>query len=256
MILTIDIGNSNIVLGGYEEGTLRFMARMATSHHLEADQYAVQLGGILSLYGVSGQAVSGVIISSVVPGVTGVVARALGHFTNEAPHILSLADAGPIRVDIDNPGELGMDILASALAVHNTCPLPAVIIDMGTATKLTALTADAVLPGVSISPGLFVSLEALVGSTSLLRGISLDAPPAAIGRNTSASMQSGIVLGNAAMLDGMIERFEAEIGPAATIVATGGAAPLVIPHCRRSIQFSDSLLLDGLLLAYTHLKNN
>lgn len=252
MILAIDIGNSNIVLGGYIQGKIRFSARLATSHYLEADQYATQLYGILELYGAHKQHIEGVVLSSVVPGVTPKVVRAMTHFTSAQPMLLSLAHAGRVTVDIENPAELGMDILASAIAVCYSMPLPAVIIDMGTATKLTALDRDCRLRGVCISPGLFVSMEALVGSASLLRGIALEAPPAAIGRNSAQSMQSGLVLGTAAMLDGMIEHFKNEMEGIETFVATGGAAPIIIPHCRNNIQYSDTLLLDGLYQAYAN----
>ncbi|MDL2323858.1 type III pantothenate kinase [Ruminococcaceae bacterium OttesenSCG-928-A16] len=252
MVLTIDVGNSNIVLGGYQNDKICFLARIATNRHLEADQYALELRGILELYGVEQKSIKGIAISSVVPVVTPLLVQALAHFTNAKPLVLCLANAGNLRIDIEQPEELGMDLLASALATYHSYPLPAAIIDMGTATKITALDADGVLRGVSIAPGLFVSLEALVGGASLLKGIALNAPntPAAIGRNTAKSMQSGLLLGTADMLDGLLDRFAAEMGPLATIVATGGGAPLVIAHCRHKIDFVDTLLLDGLYWAY------
>lgn len=251
MILAIDIGNTNIVLGGYQDGAVRFLSRLSTNRHMEADEYAVQLRGVLALYGVAEETIEGIAMASVVPTVTDVVLRALGHFTSARPMLLGLKHAGPLTVDIENPAELGMDLLASAIAVQHTLPLPAVIIDMGTATKLIAIDADSKLRGVSISPGLYVSLEALVGNASLLRGIALgDAPVAVIGRNSTQSMQSGVVLGTASMLDGMIDRFAAELGGLRSIVATGGAAPVVISHCSHPIRFIDTLILDGLYLAY------
>lgn len=255
MILAIDVGNSNTVLGGYQNGDIRFLARTSTSRQMEADQYAIELRGILELYKVEMESIAGVVISSVVPSVTPLLVQALTHFTKAAPLVLSLADAEDMHIDIENPGELGMDIVASALAVRHSYPLPAAIIDMGTATKISALDANGTLRGVSIAPGVFVSLEALVGGTSLLKGISLDAPPAAIGRNTVQSMQSGLLLGTASMLDGLLDLFSKELGGLKTIVATGGAAPPIISHCRHSIQFTDTLLLDGLYAAYQQ-KNN
>lgn len=250
MILAIDIGNTNIVLGGFRGGPVKFLARMTTDRHMEADQYAVQLQGIFELYDVDKVTIEGIVLSSVVPGVTEVMLRALRHFTPVQPVLLNLQLASPLTVDIENPAELGMDLLASAIAVQAGYPLPAVIIDMGTATKLIAIDSDSKLRGVSIAPGLYVSLEALVGNASLLRGIALSAPPAAIGRNSTQSMQSGIVLGNACMIDGLIDKIAEEMGGLQSIVATGGAAPVVIPHCRHNIKFVDTLILDGLLLAY------
>lgn len=255
MLLAFDVGNSNIVMGGYCGDTLRFLTRFSTDHNLEADQYAVQLRGILQLYGVSAENISTILIASVVPEVTPVLMRALKHFTAVAPHLFTLADADGVKVVIDNPAELGNDILAAAVAVRHTRPLPAVIIDMGTATKITALDAQGQLLGVAISPGLFVSLEALVQKASALRGIPLDAPPKAIGRNTPDNMKSGIILGGAAMLDGMIDRFAEEMGEIASVVATGGAAQVVVEQCRHSVEFSDTLVLDGLRICSAATKN-
>ncbi|MGD9560042.1 MAG: type III pantothenate kinase [Oscillospiraceae bacterium] len=250
MVLCIDIGNSNIVLGGYKGDEACFLARMTTNRVMEADQYAVYLKGMLEMYDALDEGIEGVMMASVVPALTPVLVHALKHFSPAPPHLLSLADAGDVHVAIDNPRELGMDILASAISVRHTRPLPAVIIDMGTATKLTALDADGRVPGVAIAPGLFVSLEALLRQASLLQGISLDAPSSAIGSNTADSMRSGVVLGSAAMLDGLIDRFAQEMGGLETVVATGGAAQIVIPHCRRDIEISDTLLLDGLMAVY------
>ena len=251
MILTVDIGNTNIVVGGYEQQKPHcFITRMATDHHREADQYATELDGIFQLYGVPTSCIEGAIISSVVPGATLTMQRALAHFTSSQPLLLALEDAGSLVVDIEHPPELGMDLLASAIAVYQSHPLPAIIIDMGTATKLIAIDKAGVLRGVSISPGLLISLEALVGNASLLRSIALDAAPKAIGRNSSQSMQSGVLLGTACMLDGMIDRMAEEMGDSVSVVATGGASHMVLPYCRHTIKYSETLVLDGLYKAY------
>ncbi len=250
MVLAIDIGNSNIVLGGFRQGDICFTARLATNVKLEADQVAVQLAGIFSLYRIEATCIDGLIISSVVPAFTPILKQALSHFTSIPPFILSLQHAGDVHVDIENPTELGMDILATAIAVRHTRTLPCIIIDMGTATKLTAIDKNGILRGVSIAPGLFVSLDALLAHASLLRGISLSAPQNAIGRNSTESIQSGVVLGTAAMLDGLLENFERELGSISSIVATGGAASLVVPHCKAEIEYCEHLLLNGLYLAH------
>ena len=250
MILTIDIGNTNIVLGGYRAGSLAFMARMTTDPLLEADQYAVEISGILQLYQVSGQEIEGIALSSVVPTLTKVMLEALRHFTKVDPMLLTLADAGNMQICIDNPAELGMDLLASALGVRDSYPLPAVIVDMGTATKLTALDKNGNLQGVSIAPGLFVSLRALVQNASLLGSIALEAPANAIGRNSPESMKSGMVLGTACMVDGLLDLFEKELGGLASVVATGGAVTPLLPCCRHRLQYVPTLILDGLYKAY------
>ena len=250
MFLAIDIGNSNIVIGGYVGGKIVFTSRFATDARLEADQYAVQIQNLLALYGVAAQRIEGTAISSVVPGLTPVLARALRHLVPEEPVLLTAARAGDITIDIEHPPELGSDLLASAIAVGATRALPAVIVDMGTATKIIALDKGKVLRGVAIAPGLFLSVNTLVSGASLLQGVSMGRPAAAIGRNTAESLRSGVVYGNAAMLDGMVKRFADEMGGVASVVATGGAAHLVVPHCETDMEFCETLVLDGLYLAY------
>lgn len=254
MILAVDIGNTNIVLGGYEDGALRFSARLATETRLEADQYALQLRGILDLYGVGAAHVTDAILSSVVPPLTGTMARALRIVTDAEAIVFSQALPTGVRVDIERPEELGADLVAGAAAAKALYELPAVVIDMGTATKLTAVLEDGTVPGVSILPGVFLSLNALTSGASQLSGIALQPPKRAIGRNTAQSMQSGVVLGTASMLDGMLDRFEAEMGRIATVVATGGAAGFIVPHCRRKIILAPDLLLDGLYAVYQNIQ--
>lgn len=250
MYLTIDIGNSNTVLGGYKNGEICFIARVSTDRHIESDQVALQLHGIFELYNVSHEPIEKIAISSVVPSFTPLLVNALSHFSDAEPLILSLENSGTISVDIEYPVELGMDILASALAVQNNFDLPAAIIDMGTATKISVLDENHSLRGVSIAPGVFVSLEAMVSGTSLLNGVALGGDvPVAIGKNTRQSIRSGVLLGNAAMIDGLLDRFSEEAGEFKTIVATGGASPFIIPHCKHSISYVDTLLLDGLYQA-------
>lgn len=250
MILAVDIGNTNIVLGGYEEGRLAFSSRLSTEKALEADQYALQLGGVLGLYGVAPAAVTGIVMSSVVPPITDTVARALARLTDVTPRVLTPgADTG-LEICIDDPRELGADLLAGALGAQAGYPLPAIVLDLGTATKLTAIDAAGRVQGVSIMPGVFLSLNALVSGASQLGGVALGAPARAIGKNTVESMQSGMVLGTASMLDGMLDRFEAELGGPATALACGGAAGLIVPHCRHAIRHVPTLLLDGLLAFY------
>lgn len=250
MVLTIDIGNTNIVLGGYEHGALAFCTRISTNKNLEADQYALELSGLLDLYKVPRERIEGAIISSVVPQITDTAARALRMLVGIEPLMLSQALPTGVGVNIDIPSELGADLLAGAVAAKALYPLPAIVIDMGTATKLTAVDADGTVQGVSIMPGVFISLDALVSGASQLRGIATDAPARAIGKNTVESMQSGVVFGTASMLDGMIERFEAELGPVKTLVATGGAAGIVVPYCRHQIVHAPTLILDGLYAVY------
>lgn len=253
MILAVDIGNTNITLGGYEQGKLGFSTRLATDLKLEPDQYALQLQGILSLYRVAPGAIEGIVLSSVVPQVTDTVAVALSRFAAVEPLCLSQQLPTGVEVCIDSPAELGNDLLAGAVAALRY-PLPAVVLDLGTATKLTAVDETGRVQGVSILPGVFLSLEALVSGASQLGGLALGAPGRAIGKNTAESMRSGVILGTASLLDGMLDRFEAELGPVKTVLATGGAAGLIVPSCRRKIVLAPTLLLDGLYDVYCRAK--
>lgn len=255
MVLAIDIGNTNITMGGYENGALQFDTRVSTDRSLETDQYALQIDGILRLRGVDTACLTGAVLSSVVPQITDAVAHAVETVTHLVPLRISQASDTGITVKIDRPAELGIDLLVGAMGAVAGYPLPAIVIDMGTATKITAIdTAGAVL-GCSISPGVFVSLNALTSTASALGGIAVHAPDngSAIGKNTTYSMQSGVVFGAAAMLDGMIDRFALELGEPATVLATGGAAGCIVRHCHHNVHHVPTLLLDGLYAAYQNL---
>ncbi len=246
MILAVDIGNTNIVIGGYEQGELAFSTRLATEKQLEADQYALQLEGVLRLYRKNPADVEDAVVSSVVPPITDTLCRALATLCGVSPLVLSQKLRTGVTVDIETPSELGDDLLAGAIAARAAWPLPAVVLDLGTATKLTAVDGNGAVRGVSILPGVLLSLNALVSGASQLGGLALCPPAHAIGRNTVESMQSGIVLGTASMLDGMLDRFEAELGEIKTVLATGGIAGMIVPHCKRRVELAPTLLLDGL----------
>ncbi|MEG2698067.1 MAG: type III pantothenate kinase [Ruthenibacterium sp.] len=252
MVLTIDIGNTNLVMGGYTDGVLVFSTRIATDRSLESDQYALQLDGILHLHGIDSDTLEGAILSSVVPQLTDTLMRALQRITPVEPLLFSQSLHTGVRVKIDRPAELGSDLLAGVIGAKAHYPLPAVVIDMGTATKITAVDGEGAVLGCSIAPGVFVSLNALTGTAVALGGIAVKAPVHgnAIGTNTADSMQSGVVYGAAAMLDGMIDRFAAELGAPASILATGGAAGCIVPHCSHRVQLVPTLILDGLYAVY------
>lgn len=250
MVLTVDIGNTNIVLGGYQDDALTFCTRIATNTTLEPDQYALEFKGLFSLYDIDAHNITGAIISSVVPPITETVTQALRTLLHIEPLIFTHDLPTGVNICIPVPTELGVDLLAGAAAVAAHYPLPAVVIDMGTATKLTAVDADGNLQGVSIMPGLFLALNALVSGTSQLKGIATNTPAHAIGKSTVESMQSGVVFGAAGMIDGLLDRFEAELGSIKTLVATGGAAEFVVPQCRHSIELVPDLSLDGLYEVY------
>lgn len=252
MLLCIDIGNTNIVLGCYGSGGWRFLSRISTDRTRMGDQYAVEIKDILALYETDPKRLTGAIMSSVVPQLTASISKAVKTISGLVPEVISAAAAPGLTIATDNAAELGSDFVAAAIAAKEKYPLPLVIIDMGTATTLSAVSPAGELLGTAILPGLKVSTDALVQNTSLLRGISFEAPPRAIGTNTAAAMQSGVIFGAAGMLDGLIERFWAEMGARGTAVATGGLASVVIPHCKNKILQDDMLLMDGLRILYQH----
>ena len=251
MVLTVDIGNSAIKIGAYNYNKeLLFTNRITTNRTCPVSDYAARLQDMCTLHNINRKEVEYIILSSVVPTVTTTFSEALHLVFKIHPQVLSQALQTGITVDIENPTELGSDILASAVAIAARFPLPSINIDMGTATTITALSADKRILGVSIATGAYTALDALVGKAAQLQGITIEAPPKAIGRNTVHSMQSGAVFGNAAMLDGIIARFVQEMGEVKTIVATGGAGGNIIPHCQTPITYLPYILLDGLYEVY------
>lgn len=250
MILAIDIGNTNIVLGCLEDSRILFEARMATDLVKTSDQYCAELKTMLSLFEVETQKIEGCIISSVVPPVLNSFRTAIRKLTGKQPLVVGPGIKTGLNIRMDNPTEVGADLIVAAVAAIEQYGKPLLLVDMGTATTITAVDDKGSFIGGCICPGLKISMEALTGRTAQLPGISLDAPQRAIGKNTRDCMRSGIMLGAAAMLDGLLDRMEAELGMEATIVATGGIAKFVLPLCRRKMVYDGSLMLKGLDLLY------
>ena len=250
MVLAIDIGNSNIMLGGFESGKLTFVVNMSTEIHMTADEYASKITGVLAVHGIVGKAVSGAIISSVVPPLNAVIKRAV--------QLLWKIDAltvGPgiktgLNIHCDTPSSVGADLICACVAVQKIYGSPALIIDMGTATKMTVVSAKGAFAGVSIIPGVLMGLHSLSDRTAQLPKIGLEAPKTVIGKNTSDSMRSGVVYGNAAMIDGMIDRINEEVGLPLSVYATGGVAHMIIPYCKHPITMDEHLVLKGLYFIY------
>ncbi len=250
MLFAIDIGNSNIVFGCIENGEIKNESRIATDLIKTSDQYCIDLKNILSLYDVAVADIDGVIISSVVPQVLNSMRTAVLKLIGKKPLVVGPGMKTGLNIQIDNPGQIGSDLIVAAVAALKEYPVPLIIIDMGTATTMSVIDKNRAYIGGCICPGLRISASALTSSAALLPGINLDQPKKAIGRNTIDCMQSGIMMGNAAMLDGMIERFESELGEKATVVATGGISRYVLPMCKREILYDRNLLLKGLHILY------
>ena len=250
MILAIDIGNSNIVLGCIEDGRIRFEARMATDRIKTADQYCAELKTMLELFDVVPAEIEGSIVSSVVPLVQQVIVRAVERLTGKPCLTVGPGLKTGLNIRIDNPAQAGSDLIVGAVAAIESYGAPLCIIDLGTATTICVVDRDGVFRGGAIAPGVMLSLNALSSGTAQLPGISLEQPRRAIGTNTVDSMRSGLLLGSAAMLDGMVERMEAELGYPTKVVATGGLAKFIVPLCKREMEIDENLLLTGLWLLY------
>ncbi|MCD8055062.1 MAG: type III pantothenate kinase [Lachnospiraceae bacterium] len=250
MILAIDIGNTNIVVGAMRGDTPLFVERLSTDSGKTDLEYAVSLRTVLDIHSLSTDGFEGCIIASVVPPVTGTVSLALEKLLGQAPMIVGPGLKTGLNIKIENPAQLGSDLVVDAVAGIAEYPLPLLIIDMGTATTISAVDRRGTYLGGVIIPGARVALDALSSHASQLPRISFEPPKKPIGTNTIECMKSGIVLGNASLLDGMLDRMEEELGEPATVIATGGLARFIIPYCRRKILYDDTLLLKGLNIIY------
>ena len=250
MILTIEIGNSTITLGGVEGEQIRFECRINTDRVKTSDTYCIDLKTLFEIYGVELTSIEGVIISSVVPQVMNSVRTAIRKLLNLEPLIVGPGLKTGLDIRLENPAAMGAGLVAADVAALAEYKLPLIIIDMGTATTMSVLDLKGAHLGGCVCPGVKISLDALTSHTSLLPGIQLDSPKQAVGRNTADAMRSGIMFGTAAMLDGMIDRFSAETGWDFTIVATGRLAERIAPLCRHEIIVDRHLIIKGLVALY------
>ena len=250
MILAVDIGNSNIVIGAVQGDQILFEARLRTDATKTSDEYCIDLKMILEVYEASAKDVEGSIISSVVPQVLNSMKTAIKKLTGKEALVVGPGLKTGLNIRIENPNQAGADLVVGCVAALREHKPPMIVIDMGTATTMIVLDKTGAFIGGSISPGVKISTDALTGGTALLPGLQLDQPKKAIGRNTIDCMRSGIMLGNACMLDGMVQRMEEELGEKTTVVVTGGIARFVIPMCRTPMIYDKDLLLKGLVALY------
>ncbi len=250
MLLTIDIGNTNIVLGGYLNDRLVFTSRISTDATKTSDEYASKIKSILNLYDVKAPAISAAIISSVVPPLNHTFKTAVLKAYGVEPLLVLPGIKTGMNLKCDDPSTVGADLICACVASLNLYGAPSVTVDMGTATKIMALDKSGTFCGVSIIPGVNIGLKALASGTAQLPQISLEAPPSPLGKNTADCMRSGVVFGNASMIDGMIDRFFDEMGGEFPVIATGGLSSTIIPHCKHEIILDDELVLKGLNIIY------
>ena len=250
MILAIDVGNTNIVIGCMEEDRVLFTERLSTDPVKTSLEYAILFRVALDLHKISPEQVEGSIISSVVPPITPVIRTALRKITGKTAIVLGPGTKTGLSIRIDDPSSVGADLVAGAAGALAKYQPPLIVIDMGTATTLSVVDRERNYIGGAIMPGLRLNLNSLVSGTSMLRGISLDIPKHAIGHNTVDAMRSGAVYATAGMIDGMADRMEQELGCSCKVIATGDLAKTITPYCRREIICDDHLLLKGLWVLY------
>ncbi len=250
MFLVVDIGNTNIVIGAMEDKKILFEARIATNRKKTTDEYAMEILKILSLERIDPEHIQGCILSSVVPPVQNAVCNGLTKILHKRPLIVGPGLKTGLKIQMDNPRQVGSDRIVIAVGALAKYKAPLILMDLGTATTMEVINRDNTYIGGCIIPGVRTSLDALTANAAQLPGISLEIPPDVIGSNTVDCIRSGILHGTAAMIDGMVERLEGSLGEPATVIATGGLAPLVLPLCRRKILLEKDLLLEGLSILY------
>ena len=250
MILAIDIGNTNIVIGCIKDNRILFVERLYTDVKKSELEYAISVKNVLEIYGVDRKELLGGIVSSAVPPVTGTIRNAAAKVIGKELLVVGPGVKTGLDIRIDNPAQLGPDLVVGAVAGIEEYGCPLVIVDMGTATTFTVANEKRQVIGGMILPGVGVALDSLTNHTSQLPKISLEPPKKLIGSNTVDCMKSGVLYGNACCVDGMIGRIREELDMAFHVVATGGMAKHIIPHCREEIHMDDALLLKGLNLIY------
>lgn len=250
MVLAIDIGNTNIVVGGMTEDETIFVERVSTDTLKTELEYVVTFHALIDMYNLSPDQFKGAIISSVVPPLNHIIVSAVKKFFGIEPLLVGPGIKTGINIVMDNPGSVGSDLIVNAVAGLEQYGYPLIMIDMGTATTISVLDDKKNYIGGTIMPGVRVSLDSLVNRTSQLPKIALEAPPKTIGKNTIDCMKSGIIMGQAASMDGMIDRIWDELGYQTKVVATGGLASRIIPNCRHDIIIDDELTLVGLKIIY------
>lgn len=250
MLLAIDIGNTNLVIGCIKDDKILFKARIATDRLRTSDQYGVEIKNMMEAYGVQLADIDDCIISSVVPPVFNSVRTGVIKILGKQPMVVGPGLKTGLNIHMDVPSQVGSDRIVIAVAALAEYTAPLILMDLGTATTIEVVEPDNVYLGGIIFPGVRVSLDALTSRTSQLPGISLDKPKQVIGKNTVDCMRSGMMYGTAAMLDGLVDRIEEELGHTSTIIATGGLAQFITPLCKHDIILEKNLLLKGLNILY------
>ncbi|PWH18585.1 MAG: type III pantothenate kinase [Anaerolineae bacterium] len=250
MLLALDLGNTNLTIGLYEEARLAWHWRLATDSARMPDEYGLQLLGLLTHAGHRPAALKGIVLASVVPNLTGRIVQACREYLQNEPLVVEAGVKTGVRIRYEDPRAVGADRVADAVAALHLYGGPACIIDFGTATTFNALTKEGDYLGGAITAGVNLAAEALFTRAAKLPRIDLQRPPSVIGRNTVHAMQSGLLFGYVSMVEGMVERFRAELGPEMKVIATGGLAEIVAKETKVIQHIAPWLTLDGLRIIW------
>ena len=250
MILAIDVGYSNIVLGCIDGDECLFVERLSTVRTKTELEYAIDIKNVLDIYHIHRSDIEGGIVSSVVPQITNIVKLAVEKILKKEVLVVGAGIKTGLNIRMDNPAQLGSDLVVNAVAGIAEYPVPLLILDLGTANTVSVIDKNKNYIGGMIYPGIGVSLDSLTARASQLGGIGIEAPEHIIGKNTVECMKSGIIYSSAAAIDGIIDRLQDELEGEATVIATGGLAKKIVPYCKREIILDDDLLLKGLAVIY------
>ena len=250
MIIAIDVGNTSIAIGGFQSNDLKFVVRLSTDVTKTEDEYASKILNVMNLHGVNRGNVEGAIISSVVPPLNSVMKSAIQLSYGVEPLMVSPGIKTGIGILCDSPSSVGADLICSCVAANTLYSAPSLIIDIGTATKMIVTNKNGAFIGVSIIPGVMMGLKALAKGTAQLPQVGLEAPATVVGKNTVDCMKSGVIFGHASMMDGMIDRINAEVGEELPVIVTGGYASVIAPHCNHKMITDEQLVLKGLNIIY------
>lgn len=250
MLLCIDVGNTNIVLGVFDGETLVADFRLHTDERATGDELGLLIVGLLESRGIEAERVKAVVVSNVVPILSRPIDEMSNHYFRMAPMVIGPGIRTGMRILYEDPRQVGADRIVNSIAAFRRYGGPAVLVDFGTATTFDAISANGDYLGGAISPGIVISLDALVAHTAKLTRVELVAPPAVIGRNTTASMQAGLVYGYVGLIEGIVGRMKSELGDGAKVIATGGLAELIAAQTSVIDTVDQRLTLDGLRIIH------
>ena len=256
MLLVIDIGNSSIHMGIFDADTLQGDWRITTTPHKTSDEYGMMIREFLQIHRLGDRKVDGVALCSVVPPLTGAFCEAAEKYFSNKPLVVDYETPTGLTLLYDPPRDVGADRIANAVAAHQRFKEAVIIVDFGTATTFDVVSSKGEYLGGIIAPGVMVSAEGLFSRAAKLSAVELIPPKTVIGQDTVASVQSGIIYGYASMVDGMIERIRESLQGPLRVLATGGQAQAIVPHCKWISEVQPNLTLEGLRILFSNSDNN